>query len=128
MPRVPRSLLVLGVLYAAGLAVVAFSAAPIERLIDLRLDSEIHWYVELISNILLFVPVGFVGSVLTRNALTTLAGAAAISGVIEFAQLTLSPARTASASDIAKNVLGAAVGYALGRLWTGRRSVERAPR
>lgn len=66
---------------------------------------------EAVANVLLFLPLGALGALLTR-ARWAVGGLVLVSIAIELVQLLL-PARTPSARDIALNATGAAVGAAV---------------
>ena len=67
-----------------------------------------------LANVVLFVPVGLLGSLAMRrrNYLVVLAAAGA-SGLIELIQLVLLPQRVASLQDVLCNTIGALIGFLL---------------
>jgi hypothetical protein len=66
-----------------------------------------------IVNVILFVPLGAAAALIGRSTLGALALGAALSGSVEFAQISLIPGRDASIGDLVFNTLGAAVGVAI---------------
>ena len=71
---------------------------------------------DLLGNIILFMPFGFIGTIATvdrshalRRAVLVLVAAAIFATVLQFAQLYL-PSRTAALNDVFWNLLGTAVG------------------
>jgi hypothetical protein len=66
-----------------------------------------------IVNVILFIPLGAAAALTGRSTLAALALGAALSGSVEFAQLTLIPGRDASIGDLIFNTLGAAAGVAV---------------
>jgi len=70
---------------------------------------------ERVANIVLFMPLGIYGTLLTRRPLATLAGCCALTFAIEAWQGYLG--RTADVSDVLHNAVGAAVGVALALIW-----------
>lgn len=122
----------LGIPFAAGLALLTLSPTPVEdnapTLIQTVLDAahNIGWTslnftsLELIANILVFLPVGiFAFIVLPRRVwpLALLVGPA-LSFLIEALQRLALPHRTSSATDVLANSAGATVGVAVAVLCT----------
>ncbi|MGQ0766669.1 MAG: VanZ family protein [Gemmatimonadota bacterium] len=68
---------------------------------------------DLIQNIALFLPLGFLLRVAGLSALQSFVSAALLSVSVELAQFRLVPGRDASAGDIMANAIGAAAGIAL---------------
>jgi VanZ like family len=66
-----------------------------------------------IVNVILFMPLGAAAALAGRSTLVALAIGAALSGSVEFAQMTLIPGRDASVGDLVFNTLGAAAGVAI---------------
>jgi hypothetical protein len=66
-----------------------------------------------IVNVILFMPLGAAAALTGRSTLAALALGAALSGSVEFAQMTLIPGRDASLGDLVFNTLGAAAGVAI---------------
>ncbi len=66
-----------------------------------------------IVNVILFMPLGAAAALTGRSTLAALALGAALSGTVEFAQMTLIPGRDASVGDLVFNTLGAAAGVAV---------------
>ncbi|WP_344004592.1 VanZ family protein [Nocardioides lentus] len=124
-------------LAAASLApVVVLTLAPTSRSLDVGCVAE--WSlptlgaVELVANVVLFVPPVLLLGVATGRPLLVLLGASATSGLIELVQA-LAPqlGRSCSTDDWLSNTLGAVLGaalaasaLALSRLTTGARSRE----
>jgi len=79
--------------------------------------------IEWSSNVLMFLPIGFLGALAVRPSRRwwVVPAAAVASVVIEFTQQALLPARTASLADVLANTLGALIGVALVRLPVVRR-------
>lgn len=121
-------MIVVGVVYLALLAFVGFSHAPLLGLMHIHIDPPVHRALELLANVVLFVPVGVLGAARPWGAARTLLAAAALSCFLEASQFVLSPGRIADPSDIAKNVVGAAVGYVVVMLTVQRRGARRAGR
>lgn len=66
-----------------------------------------------IINVILFMPLGAAAALTGRSTLAALALGAALSGSVEFAQMTLIPGRDASIGDLVFNTAGAAAGVAV---------------
>lgn len=134
----------LAAVYACYLAAVGYlvfqpSAGSASTSVQFTLDLLHHaavlgWIhanlVEIVANVVLFVPMGLLGMILVRRSRWwhwLLIGAAA-SGVIELVQLTALPGRTGSWRDVVTNAAGAALGglaaHALAR-WHAGRGVRR---
>ncbi|BDZ45953.1 VanZ family protein [Naasia aerilata] len=116
---------VLLALYVAVVLLVTLSPTPVDRpysAVLVRLIRELHergvpgWVgypqIEFLSNVLLFVPLGFLAALdLPRRDWWLAAVAApAFSALLELGQALFFPARTPSASDVVANGLGGAVG------------------
>jgi VanZ family protein len=70
--------------------------------------------VEGAANVLLFIPLGLLGALsMRRRNYLVVPAAAAVSGLLELAQLALPPDRVASVHDVLANTLGALVGLLL---------------
>ncbi|WP_109209642.1 MULTISPECIES: VanZ family protein [Microbacterium] len=82
-------------------------------------------WVEFAANILLFVPLGFLLTLVLRHHWWGVVLALAVSALAELAQIVL-PSRQPSLRDILANVLGAAIGAALAWLLVLRRERKRA--
>lgn len=119
--------LVVGIPFAAMIAFLALTPARIEQRIPNVLDlvlttaHRLGWSsldfdtVEVIANVLVFVPVGILACILLphrRWLLALLVGPAA-SVAIELTQLLALPGRVPSIADVAENTLGATIGVAL---------------
>jgi glycopeptide antibiotics resistance protein len=119
-----RILAIVSVLYIVGLAVVAFWPVPVDRgfsdalevlIVQLQTDGLpflSYSAIEIAANVVLFVPLGILLSVLFRVGARWLAFAVcvAISAFLEFGQAVLLPQRVASVSDLLANIAGAAIG------------------
>ncbi|MEV7398062.1 VanZ family protein [Aeromicrobium sp. NPDC092404] len=106
--------------------VPVLDAPPSRWLVGQGLSAErTYWLIEWAANVGLFVPFGVLGMLAVKRAtwIRVTAAALVVSGGIEVLQAVARPGRTADASDVAANVLGAAVG-ALG-VTTWRRSARR---
>lgn len=114
-------------LYAVGIAVVVFWPGPpdpggqwsLKRYLS---DGPAHglpaWItfslVESLANVLMFVPVGLLGSLaMRRHNYLVVVFAAAASGLIELVQLVVLPNRVASLQDVRANAIGALLGFLL---------------
>lgn len=126
--RIARLLtLALGIPFVAVIAFLALTPRRIEERIPNVLDlvlaaaHRLGWgsldftTLEIIANVLVFIPIGFIAYLfLPRRIwwLALLAGPAA-SVSIELVQLIALPNRVASTADVAENVLGATIGVVL---------------
>ncbi len=125
----PRPRLAWAATFAACAGVLAFVLTPFER--ELFAVCSFEWSlitlgkVELVANLLLFVPVGLFGSVASRRPVGAVVAASAFSILIEMLQA-LVPAlgRSCSTSDWFYNTLGALAGglVAAGSLRLAERS------
>jgi len=128
---VHRVALVLAVLYAVALVLIAFWPSPVDRAGHDTLQRWLAWLqahgapgwltygmVEFASNIVLFIPAGFLIVVLAGARFWWLGPLAGLLGsaAIEVGQLILLPARTASTRDVVANTSGALIGTVLGLL------------
>ncbi len=123
MPRTRRqkwALWALGV-YVAAAGVLLLSPVGPGRILDalvtwFREDLGLHCFrqgwIEAPANVALFMPLGFLLTMLFRRAWVGVLLAVLLSVSVELAQVVL-PARLPSARDIAANALGALVGAAL---------------
>lgn len=112
-------------LYLAAVLFIVFWPVPVDRPVQGNLDQVLSWLhghgvpgwfdyglVEWLANVVMFVPWGAFGAVVSaprRWWLVAVAGMLA-SSVIETAQLLLLDARFASPADVAANTLGAVLG------------------
>lgn len=72
---------------------------------------ELTWSeTEVLANIALFVPLGFLLTLVVHSAALASAACAALSAGIEYAQLTLLPTRVPTLDDVVHNALGGLVG------------------
>lgn len=126
-------LIALGV-YVLAVALVVLTPVSYEGIInaigDLARDGlGIDWFgsgwIEFAANIAMFVPLGFLLTLLFRHHWYGVAIALALSAFVEIAQIVI-PSRQPSVRDIVANVLGAAVGAALAWLLVVRREKKRA--
>ena len=105
-------------LIAAAVLLLPVSYGSIIAKIDawIRLDLGIALFgagwIEFVANILMFVPLGFLLTILLRNHWVGVLLALLISALAELAQIVI-PSRQPSARDILANVLGAAAGALL---------------
>lgn len=78
--------------------------------------------IESVSNLVMFVPVGFFGALsLARHRWLILVAAAAAAGLIELTQQTMLPDRFADSRDVLANAGGAAAGLLLAWVWDRHR-------
>lgn len=79
--------------------------------------------IEWLSNVVMFVPIGFLGALAVRpqRLLWVIPACALASTVIELVQQAALPDRTASVADIVANTLGGVIGVLLTRLPAVRR-------
>jgi glycopeptide antibiotics resistance protein len=143
MPRPERRrtwVLVALAVYAVAVAIVVLAPVSYEDIInaigdwlryDLGIDAFGSGWIEFIANIAMFVPLGFLLTLLFRHHWYGVAIALALSALAEIAQIVI-PSRQPSLRDILANVLGASVGAALAWLIVvrgeKRRAEERAGR
>lgn len=136
--------LALGIPFFAGLAILTLTPARVERSMPNLLDRVLEgahrlgWAsldftaLEIIANVLVFVPVGVFAFLVVPRALWPLAllVGPAISGAIEGAQRVALPHRTATLSDLVANSAGATIGvlvaFACALLFTPRLSARAA--
>jgi VanZ family protein len=122
-----RTAVVLLLLIAATVAIIVFTPGPpdpggqdslhlyLDRAHLSGLPSWIDFsFIQNLANVVLFIPLGFLGSLALRrrNYLVVLAAAGA-SGLIELVQLILLPDRVASLQDVLCNTIGALIGFLL---------------
>ncbi|MGN7147491.1 VanZ family protein [Arthrobacter sp. SAFR-179] len=113
------------------LALVAYWPSPVDQPISGQLTAVLHFlhghgipgwfnyqFVEAVANVVLFVPVGFVGALSFSEQRWWQIGAFGllISGCIELGQLLFLHDRFASPSDIVTNTSGAIIGALLATL------------
>jgi len=115
---VPRPRVASSLLTPAGVVVVLFTLLPTQR--DLEVGCRVEWSlptlgaVELMANVVLFVPVVLVAGVLTRRPLLVLGLAVAASAVIEVIQAFVTGlGRSCSTNDWLSNSLGGLLGAVL---------------
>ncbi|MFC8682189.1 VanZ family protein [Microbacterium ureisolvens] len=136
-PRAPVSRRVAGIalaVYFAIAAVILLSPFRPQRVVYVIGDAirqapglgfvRDNW-VEFAANILLFVPLGFLLTLLLRHHWWGVMLALGVSALAELAQIVV-PSRQPSLRDVLANVLGAAIGAALAWLLVLRRERRRA--
>ncbi|WP_091703747.1 VanZ family protein [Microbacterium sp. cf046] len=103
--------------YAITLALIAFwpvpvdsDAGPLLRQITLAFPPLTYPRIELLANILLFVPLGALLMLIIRRRYLILPIAVAVTAVIECSQALMLDRRTPSMLDIIANTVGACVG------------------
>ena len=115
--------------YVAAIAVVVLTPVSYEGILDavtgwilgnLGLTSFGSGWIEFTANILMFVPLGFLLTLLLRHHWWGVALALVLSVLVELAQIVI-PSRQPSLRDILANVLGAAIGAGLAWLIVLRR-------
>ncbi|TQJ30607.1 VanZ like protein [Microbacterium sp. SLBN-146] len=120
--------------YVLAVALVVLTPVSYEGVIhaisDLARDGlGIDWFgsgwIEFAANIAMFVPLGFLLTLLFRHHWYGVAIALALSALVEIAQIVI-PSRQPSVRDIVANVLGAAIGAVLAWLLVVRREKKRA--
>jgi glycopeptide antibiotics resistance protein len=120
--RVPRIFFALSALFIVYATTVPFDFAhrpSIEKvsLIPYFDGGRFHSIPDTVQNIALFLPFGFFAVIAFQAAIFPAAVLGlSLSFFVESLQ-TMSQSRTPSASDLANNMLGAAVGAAIGRVW-----------
>lgn len=77
-------------------------------------------WIEFITNILMFIPLGFLLTLLIRVTWRGVLLALVLSGAAELAQIVI-PSRQPSLRDVLANVLGAAIGAGIASLLVSRR-------
>jgi len=136
----PKPVLVVLGAYVGAVSLIAFWPTPVDRPVSgalRRVLNRLHdlgvppWFdysfVEFSANVMLFMPIGFLVSMLLRRRLAWLAivfGATA-SVAIEAAQWMLLPQRVPSAGDVLANTLGAALGAAIAAIVLSRSTPHR---
>lgn len=132
----PRTWLVV---YLFALAAIAFSPVRVDsqvgeliRQITAEHPALTHARLEFVANVLLFVPLGFFMTLITRQRFVVLPIAVVCAVGIEFTQDVFLDARIGSMRDVVANIAGACVGMILAaiargirRAWTGRRRRRR---
>ena len=119
---------------ASFLPIAALTLAPTSR--DLAVGCAAEWdfptlgEVELMANVVLFVPPVLLIGVAVRRPVLVLVGSSAASGLIEFVQAYATAlGRSCSTNDWLSNTLGAALGAAIAALalWSRRSRTGSAP-
>lgn len=120
--------------YVAVVALVVLTPVSYEAIVNtlsnwmrdsLGLTSFGAGWIEFTANILMFVPLGFLLTLLLRHHWWGVALALALSAFVEIAQIVI-PSRQPSLRDILANVLGAAIGAALAWLIVLRRQGKKS--
>lgn len=103
--------------YAALLALIAFwpvpvdrDAGPLIRLLIRVFPGMTYEVIEFGANVLLFVPLGVLLTLIMQRRLLVLPIALGVTLTIELGQALLLAERTPAASDVIANLLGAAIG------------------
>lgn len=126
MPRPSRPLLIGSVLYVVALAVIAMWPTHVDSGINVVDGSFIgRWLlaqnlshaqaydtIQFSANVLLYLPLGALAMLVASRTRWwhAVAVALTVSTIFELLQATLRPGRTADASDVLANTIGAAVG------------------
>lgn len=112
------------VVYLFALAAVVFSPARVDsqageliRDITAQHPALTHARLELIANVLLFVPLGFLTTLIVRQRFVVLPIVVVCAVAIEFAQEMFLDARIGSMRDIVANIAGACAGMILAAIW-----------
>lgn len=127
-----RIALVLGIPFLAGLALLTLTPTRVEDALPSVLDAVLQKFInlgwtwlgfntlEVLSNILVFVPIGILAFILFPRRIWLLAFAAgpAISVAIEVVQRLALPHRAATVADVLANSAGATIGVAIALLCT----------
>lgn len=122
------------IVYGVVIAIVVFAPVSYSRIVNaiggwVRDDLGITWFgagwIEFAGNILMFVPLGFLLTLLFRHPWYGTALAVVISAGVEIAQIVI-PDRQATLRDVVSNSVGAAVGAVLAWLIVLRRDHKRA--
>lgn len=123
-------------IYLVGIAVVVFSPVSYSGIVaaigrwlhgDLGLAFFGSGWIEFAANVIMFIPLGLLLTLLVRHHLGGAAIAIALSVGVELVQVLL-PARMPSVRDVVANGLGAAIGAAIAWLVVLRRSRAAARR
>lgn len=143
-PRLPpsptRIASVLLVAYVAIVAVIAFWPTPVDRPLSVVIVRALAWlrangipwlrydHLEFTANVVLFVPLGLLATLLVRRGLAWLAPLACIaaSALIEVTQAVVLPGRFSSVADVVANGLGGVIGMLLGLALARRPAPEPA--
>ena len=112
--------------YLVALVLIVFWPTPVDKPAAGTLHHFIAWMhlhgvpgfigynqIEFSANIVLFVPMGFIASVWSKNAWVGLVTGALASCLIELSQAWFLPARFASGLDVLSNTMGAGIGAAI---------------
>lgn len=128
MTRLRRATFVLLIVYSCALAAIVFSPVPVDAPFRNQLITVILWLrqhglpfvsydgVESFSNMLLFVPFGFLAAVITqpRDWWAGIVLGAVASALIETVQWLFLDARYATLNDVVMNAIGTVLGVGLG--------------
>ena len=119
MPKTTTSRLALALLGYVILIILFLTLNPFYLAIPHRIHIEFATYPEdVIENVLMFLPLGFLYRLITKRRGAWLLGAL-ISTSIEITQIFI-PARTTSPTDVLNNTLGAGLGVLLYDLFSSR--------
>jgi glycopeptide antibiotics resistance protein len=117
---------VLGLTLAPAPVDRAFGHQVAEVVSAVRSVPGLEWFdfgaLERLANALMFVPLGVLLELQFRRGWLAFATCVAISLAVEFVQAVALPARTASASDVVANAIGATVGIAVVVVLSRRRA------
>lgn len=117
------------VVYAMLVALVVLTPVSYAAIVHaigawLRDSLDLDWFgtgwIEFVANIVMFVPLGLLLTLLTRRHWLGMVLALALSAAAELAQIVV-PSRQPSLRDVVANVLGAAVGAAIAWAFVIRR-------
>ena len=131
-----RVALVLAAMYLIALAFILFWPTPVDRPVAGTLKEAIRWahqhgmpnsigynQVEFTSNIVLFVPMGYIASVWTRRPWVGIVVGAVVSCCVELSQALFLPQRYGSVLDVLANTMGAAMGAGVYHVAGRRRKI-----
>lgn len=127
--RRTRWVVALLVVYAMLVALVVLTPVSYAAIVHaigawLRDSLDLDWFgtgwIEFVANIVMFVPLGLLLTLLTRRHWLGMVLALALSAAAELAQIVV-PSRQPSLRDVVANVLGAAVGAAIAWAFVIRR-------
>ena len=129
-PRLPKGsglALVASVVAILGLTLVPIDSAdedlqllPFSHIVDALTPPVGTELVEMVLNVLLFLPFGAALSLRRISIGVTILVAAALSATVELAQLLVISGRTTSVDDVLLNTIGALLGHVTVSAWTAR--------
>ncbi|TXK19494.1 VanZ family protein [Homoserinibacter sp. GY 40078] len=127
-PRARRVLAVVGALYLVAVAAIAFWPTPVDGVAYEAIQRTTavapairHDGIEIVANVMLFVPFGVIGVLIALSRVVVIAAAAVFSTLIELVQGAFLEQRTASVTDVIANTAGAVVGVLLALAILARR-------